>query len=182
MNILYNSLDNNELKFLEAESIAGLKKLKTLGLDNNPWQCDCHLRDFCRLITAGSSNRLYAVPQNCVGPARLQGRRWEDVKPSEFACEPTVLLPISSIQEEINGNVSLACLASGDPEPEVWWQLNGGPLNGTRRANDEVGAPGKIALFTSRNILLLPYECYYLCTLDGDVQLSIEKCIFEHSL
>jgi hypothetical protein len=50
---------------------------------------------------------------------------------------------VSSIQEEMNGNVSLACLASGDPEPEVWWQLNGGPLNGTRRGLDEVGPPGR---------------------------------------
>ncbi|XP_058810829.1 leucine-rich repeat-containing protein 24-like [Phymastichus coffea] len=143
------SLDANQLEFLDADSVAGLKKLKTLGLDNNPWQCDCRLRDFCRLITAASSNRLYSLPQRCRGPERLKGRRWEEVKPGEFACEPTVTLPQSSIQEEINGNVSLACLASADPEPEVWWQLNGGPLNGSRRANDEVGPPGGIVTYST---------------------------------
>ncbi|XP_014211337.1 uncharacterized protein LOC106641429 [Copidosoma floridanum] len=142
-------LDNNELEYLESESIVGLKRLKTLGLDNNPWSCDCKLRDFWRLLTTGSASHLYSVPQTCIGPARVQGKKWEEVRPSEFACEPTVYLPVTSIQEEMNGNVSLACLASGDPEPEVWWQLNGGPVNGTRRTPDELGPPGGLVTYST---------------------------------
>lgn len=143
-----NRLDNNELEYLEIETIINLKRLKTLGLDNNPWSCDCRLRDFCRLLTTGSANQLYSVSQSCIGPARMQGKKWEEIRHSEFACEPKIRLPVTNIQEEMNGNVSLACLGSGDPEPEVWWQLNGGPVNGTRRSNqDEIGPSGKSQLY-----------------------------------
>lgn len=125
-------LDTNQLEYLEASVISGLSRLKTLTLDGNRWRCDCRLRDFRTLLIPDAPDKLYSVPQTCSGPPRLEGRRWEDVKPTEFACEPKVFVLASSIQEETNGNLSLACRASGDPEPEVWWQLNGGPVNATK--------------------------------------------------
>ncbi|CAB0041880.1 unnamed protein product [Trichogramma brassicae] len=137
-------LDSNELTSLEPATISGLRRLKTLSLDNNAWSCDCHLRDFCLLLTYGSSSRLYSQSLHCSQPARLQDRRWEDLRAHEFACEPTVLLPTTIIQQEINGNVSLSCLTTGDPEPEVWWQLNGSPVNGTgrRQSIDDITPSG----------------------------------------
>lgn len=126
-------LDANQLEYLEASVISGLSRLKTLTLDGNRWRCDCRLRDFRTwLIPDNTPSKLYSVPQICSGPPRLEGRRWEEVKPVEFACEPKVSVLASRVQEETNGNISLACRASGDPEPEVWWQLNGGPVNATK--------------------------------------------------
>ncbi|XP_014488746.1 PREDICTED: leucine-rich repeat-containing protein 24-like [Dinoponera quadriceps] len=125
-------LDGNQLEYLESSVIAGLSKLKTLTLDGNRWRCDCRLRGLRAWLIPDAASKLYSVSQICSGPARLEGRRWEDVKAAEFACEPEVFVLASSIQEETNGNLSLACLASGDPEPEVWWQLNGGPVNASR--------------------------------------------------
>ncbi|XP_011864975.1 PREDICTED: leucine-rich repeat-containing protein 24 [Vollenhovia emeryi] len=125
-------LDINELEYLEASVISGLSRLKTLTLDGNRWRCDCRLRDFRTWLIPEAPSKLYSAPQICTGPPKLEGRRWEDVKPTEFACEPKVFVLASSIQEETNGNLSLACRASGDPEPEVWWQLNGGPVNATK--------------------------------------------------
>jgi len=125
-------LDANQLEYLEASVISGLSRLKTLTLDGNRWRCDCRLRDFRTWLIPDVPSKLYSVPQICSGPPRLEGRRWEDVKSTEFACEPKVFVLTSNIQEEINGNLSLACRASGDPEPEVWWQLNGGPVNATK--------------------------------------------------
>lgn len=125
-------LDRNQLQFLEASVISSLPRLKTLTLDSNQWSCDCRLRGFRTWLIPEAASKLYSVPQVCSSPLRLEGRRWEDVKPVEFACEPEVFVLASTIQEETNGNLSLSCLATGDPEPEVWWQLNGGPLNATR--------------------------------------------------
>ncbi|KAG5318637.1 LRC24 protein, partial [Pseudoatta argentina] len=125
-------LDTNQLEYLESSVISGLSRLKTLTLDGNQWRCDCRLRDFRTWLIPDVPSKLYSVPQICSSPPRLEGRRWEDVKPTEFACEPKVFVLASSIQEETNGNLSLACRTSGDPEPEVWWQLNGGPVNATK--------------------------------------------------
>ncbi|XP_053985784.1 leucine-rich repeat-containing protein 24-like [Hylaeus volcanicus] len=125
-------IDQNELEYLEVSVISRLSRLKTLTMDGNRWSCDCRLREFRAWLISDVPNKLYSVPQLCSSPKRLEGRKWEDVKSAEFACEPEVFVLSSSIQEEMNGNLSLACLATGDPEPEVWWQLNGGPVNATK--------------------------------------------------
>ncbi|XP_012265013.2 leucine-rich repeat-containing protein 24-like [Athalia rosae] len=122
-------LEGNHLEYVEALTFLPLIHLKTLSLDGNPWSCDCRLRKMRSWITP---NRLYSAPQKCESPSRLEGRRWEDVKPQEFACGPEALVTANSFQEEMSGNLSLACMVTGDPEPEVWWQFNGSPLNVTR--------------------------------------------------
>lgn len=108
-----------------------LKNLKTLNLNNNKWKCDCRLKEFRAWIILNGP-KLYRVSQYCHVPSKLEGRLWEDVKPIEFACKPEVNVSASSLQAEINGNLSLACSSIGDPEPEVWWHLNGNVMNGTR--------------------------------------------------
>lgn len=122
-------LEGNRLEHVEALAFLPLTHLKTLSLDGNPWSCDCRLRKLRVWLTP---NRLYSVPQHCEGPPRLAGRRWEEVKPQEFACAPEVEVTANSFQEEMSGNLSLACVATGDPQPELWWQFNGGPINVTR--------------------------------------------------
>lgn len=140
-------LDFNQLEYLEASVISGLSRLKTLMLDGNRWRCDCRLRDFRTWLIPDVPSKLYSVPQICSGPPRLKDRKWEDVKPTEFACEPKVFVLTSNIQEETNGNLSLACRASGDPEPEVGWQLNGGPVNATK-ATDQLYM-GTLVVYTT---------------------------------
>ena len=125
-------LDNNFLQYVDATLISNLTRLKTLTLDNNRWKCDCRLREFRNWLMTDGPSRLYSVSQVCTAPPRLEGRHWEDVKPIEFACEPKVVTHASTTQVEFNGNLSLTCLATGDPEPDMWWQLNGGPINVTR--------------------------------------------------
>lgn len=133
------SLDNNLLQYIDVSLVSSLKKLKTLSLNNNNWKCDCRLRDFRTWLMTEGPSRLYSVAQICKYPRKMEGRRWEDVKLTEFACEPEVVAHASSTQIEMNGNISLSCLASGDPEPEVSWQLNGGPINLTRSEQPNFG-------------------------------------------
>ncbi|XP_077261963.1 leucine-rich repeat and fibronectin type-III domain-containing protein 3 [Temnothorax americanus] len=146
-------LDTNKLEYLEASVISGLSRLKTLTLDGNQWRCDCRLRDFRTWLIPDTPSKLYSAPQICSNPPRLQGRRWEDVKATEFACEPKVFVLASSIQEETNGNLSLACRTSGDPEPEVWWQLNGGPVNATKSTDQPY--MGTLVVYTTSEAAIL---------------------------
>lgn len=125
-------LDNNHLSYLESRTLSVLPSLKTLTLDNNKWTCDCRLKSFRAWLIPDTPRKLYSGSQICSGPARLQKRRWEETKPSEFACSPEVQLTASTVQEEVNGNLSLACSITGDPEPELWWLFNGSPINLTR--------------------------------------------------
>ncbi|XP_008561070.1 uncharacterized protein LOC103580913 isoform X1 [Microplitis demolitor] len=125
-------LDNNQLTHLDDTTISSLPSLKTLTLDANKWSCDCRLKSFRNWLIPDVPKKIYSVSQICNGPSRLEGRRWEDVKPADFACAPQVKVYSSPMQEEVNGNLSLSCLISGDPLPEFWWQLNGGFLNLTR--------------------------------------------------
>ncbi|XP_011147450.2 leucine-rich repeat-containing protein 24 [Harpegnathos saltator] len=143
-------LDGNQLQYLESSVIAGLSKLKTLTLDGNRWRCDCRLRGLRTWLIPDATSKLYSVSQVCSGPDKLKDRRWEDVKPVEFACEPEVFVSASSIQEETNGNLSLACLATGDPEPEVWWQLNGGPVNASR--SDQPSYTGGLVVYATSEV------------------------------
>ncbi|XP_063989050.1 leucine-rich repeat, immunoglobulin-like domain and transmembrane domain-containing protein 3 isoform X1 [Diachasmimorpha longicaudata] len=128
-------LDNNQLLYLESRTLSVLPSLKTLTLDHNKWSCDCRLKSFRSWLIPETPRKLYSVSQICSGPPRLQKRRWEDTKPTEFACSPEVQLFASKVQEEVNGNLSLSCSVSGDPEPELWWLFNGSPINLTRPDN-----------------------------------------------
>ncbi|CAG5102016.1 Similar to Pxn: Peroxidasin (Drosophila melanogaster) [Cotesia congregata] len=144
-------LDNNQLTYLDATTISSLPNLKTLTLEANKWSCDCRLKSFRNWLIPDTPKKIYSVPQICNGPSRLEGRRWEDVKPSDFACAPQVKVYASPMQEEVNGNLSLSCLISGDPVPEFWWQLNGGFLNLSRSTESSPYAPlvSYIVTFTS---------------------------------
>ncbi|XP_051174973.1 leucine-rich repeat-containing protein 24-like [Leptopilina boulardi] len=133
------NLDNNLLQYIDVTLVSSLPKLKTLSLTNNNWKCDCRLREFRTWLMTEGRSRLYSVAQICKYPRKIEGRRWEDVNLTEFACEPKVVAQASSTQIEINGNISLSCLATGDPEPEISWQLNGGPINLTRSEQPNFG-------------------------------------------
>lgn len=126
-------MDNNQLSYLEETTLSTLTKLKTLTIDGNKWSCDCRLKGFRNwLIPNNIPRKIYSVSQICSEPQRLQGRNWEDIKITEFACSPNVKLTSNKLQEDVNGNLSLSCLISGEPEPELSWQFNGIPLNLTR--------------------------------------------------
>ncbi|XP_065209257.1 carboxypeptidase N subunit 2-like [Planococcus citri] len=80
-------LNNNQLNHLNKtifEKFTG--SLKSLELKNNPWKCDCHLRDFVVWYT----ERLYTDPISCFGPGYLAGLSWDQIQPEQFVCKVDV--------------------------------------------------------------------------------------------
>lgn len=105
----------NRFRHLPLDSVSHLTSLKDFGLANNPWKCDCQLRDFISWII---EKNLYARPTDCKEPRELAGKLWTDVKdPYEFACKPEV-----KFISESNGIFS--CQAEGDPLPKIYWTFN----------------------------------------------------------
>lgn len=113
-------LEQNKLSNLSKELVDTLANIGYLSLQDNPWRCDCHLKDF----------RDFAIKRNlvtetvfCSEPERLKQRKWTDLESADFACRPRIIVPPNSNTEVevVNENVTMSCKVSGDPRPEVNW-------------------------------------------------------------
>lgn len=122
------NLNSNHLKNISESVFKSTIKLLTLKLDNNPWRCDCGLRDFRNWLL---SSNLYSIPLTCSEPPGLASHHWNEIPSAEFACGPEVTITDHMIQEEVGSNVTFRCHVTGDPEPEVIWLFNGKPVNGS---------------------------------------------------
>jgi hypothetical protein len=112
-------LEGNNLTTMKVETLAHLYMLAGLVLHNNPWMCDCHLKEF-RDWTI--SRNLYAVPTSCAEPPVLNGKHWSDLNSDDFACKPQILYPPFGTTVEVDGgNVTLTCQVQGNPMPDVHW-------------------------------------------------------------
>lgn len=112
-------LEGNNLTTMKVETLDHLYMLAGLVLHNNPWMCDCHLKEF-RDWTI--SRKLYAIPTACVEPPVLNGKHWSDLNSDDFACKPQILYPPFGTTVEVDGgNVTLTCQVQGNPMPEVHW-------------------------------------------------------------
>ncbi|CAG7816349.1 unnamed protein product [Allacma fusca] len=118
-------LNGNKLK-----RISGLGSLplglKGIWLEDNPWECDCHLLQL-RLWLA-ERNVPNSVEPRCVTPARLTNSSLKELSIENFACLPQ-LSPTTMYQKIGEGkNVTLFCKAISVPESTLEWWFNGQPL------------------------------------------------------
>ncbi|XP_023288935.1 leucine-rich repeat-containing protein 24 isoform X2 [Orussus abietinus] len=130
------TLDGNELSNVKLQSFEGLPRLGSLELHNNPWNCNCHLKNF-RDWTI--ERKLYTKPTTCKQPTSLVGKMWDEVSSDEFACRPRIvsLGPAPRLEVD-NGDVQLTCRIDGIPRPKVtWYHRSRAVRNGTRRHGAE---------------------------------------------
>lgn len=115
-------LDGNNLTTMKVDTLDHLKVLAGLVLHNNPWVCDCHLKEFRDWIV---NRGLYALPTSCAEPPFLNGRHWIDLNSHDLACKPQILFPAVGTTVEVDGgNVTLKCQVQGSPMPELNWVFN----------------------------------------------------------
>lgn len=121
-NLLNLKLNANKLTHLKLSTFSDLLKLRSLVLQDNPWICNCHLREFRNWVI---ERNLYAVPTACTQPEHLRGKMWNAINAKDFACKPKILWPpIGTSVSADNRDVSLGCKVTGNPMPEVHWVHN----------------------------------------------------------
>ncbi|XP_053959106.1 uncharacterized protein LOC128863788 [Anastrepha ludens] len=117
-------LNGNKLSVLLPRTIETLSRLHGIELHDNPWLCDCRMRDAKLWLT--QKNIPYPVAPLCSGgPERVIDRTFSDLQVEDFACRPE-MLPISHYVEATMGeNASVVCRAKAIPAAVINWYWNG---------------------------------------------------------
>lgn len=123
------NIADNQLRHL-AESMTFPSSLTVLRLLRNPWTCDCRLRWLRRRLTAKTVNWDLAGADSdggpaCAEPPILAGIAWRHVGWERFACPPAVDSAATNVRVRPGANVTVECVAVGDPEPRIEWGRDG---------------------------------------------------------
>ncbi|XP_066975237.1 uncharacterized protein [Macrobrachium rosenbergii] len=115
-------LSGNLLKLVQPDLFINNTELLELELHDNPWECDCHLKNLVRWVKQKS---LLQEHVTCHSPERVSGRKLESIAENELACRPELVLAQTEVPVVPSQNASLTCRAIGDPLPNIKWVLNG---------------------------------------------------------
>ncbi|XP_032279883.1 leucine-rich repeat, immunoglobulin-like domain and transmembrane domain-containing protein 1 [Phoca vitulina] len=161
-NLTFLDLSNNQLLRLPEELLATWAHLQTgpflpghrtrlvLGLQDNPWACDCRLYDLALFLEGWAPHLAFIEARlKCASPRSLAGVAFSQLELRK--CQSPELRPgVTSVRSPLGSAVLLRCGATGIPGPEMSWRrANGHPLNGT--VHQEVSSDG-----TSWTLLGLP--------------------------
>ncbi|XP_044012967.1 amphoterin-induced protein 2-like [Aphidius gifuensis] len=113
-------INSNNLTNLKISTFQHLENLYTLDLDGNPWNCNCHLKDFRDWAIA---RKLYTAPTTCDEPSYLHGKLWTEIPSDEFACHPHIIKvgPSKNIELVQGERITLWCNGDGIPKPQLTW-------------------------------------------------------------
>ncbi|XP_037661295.1 leucine-rich repeat, immunoglobulin-like domain and transmembrane domain-containing protein 1 [Choloepus didactylus] len=152
-NLTFLDLSSNQLMRLPQELLATWDHLQTgpflpgreaklvLGLQDNPWVCDCQLYDLVRFLDEWTPNLAFIeAVLRCASPRSLAGVALSQLELRK--CQGPELHPgVTSIVSPLGSTVLLRCGATGVPGPEMSWRrASGHPLNGT--VHQEVSSDG----------------------------------------
>lgn len=117
----------NSLSYLHHNTF-NLPVLKTLTLSDNPWYCDCRLREFHEWFL---NSNLGNEEVFCGGPERKARISWRAIKGSDMVCPPTAVSSPTVIRTEAGADITFGCFASGDPQPTLTWSFRNVEVSNT---------------------------------------------------
>lgn len=115
-------LNGNRLSNIQGENLFP-DTLRGIDLQNNNWNCDCHLRDLHSWLL--NFNMPHAVEPVCSQPDRLRKRTITSVTETEFACLPKMTPTSVYLETNAGNNVTLECLVKAIPEAKISWLYQG---------------------------------------------------------
>lgn len=114
-------LNHNQLRELPLSSLEKLEKLRAIDLSDNPWTCDCRLRELKSWL---AKHKLISTP-SCSAPTRLANRPFSDLPIEEFACKPDILSMNRVVLATVGENATIICRTEAMPSANINWYWNG---------------------------------------------------------
>lgn len=111
------NIHQNELSFLHPDTF-NLPKIKALTLSDNPWYCDCRLREFHQWFLRSNLGNEEVI---CTGPENEADMSWRVLKREDLFCPPSAYSSPTVIRTEAGADIIFGCLVRGDPKPTVNW-------------------------------------------------------------
>ncbi|XP_013187168.1 leucine-rich repeat-containing protein 24 [Amyelois transitella] len=115
-------LSGNKLSNIQGEN-SFPSTLKGIELQNNTWNCDCHLRDLHTWLR--NFDQIHDVEPICSSPERLRKRTISSIYERDLACVPKVTPVSMHIEMNIGSNVTLECSVKAIPEAKISWLYQG---------------------------------------------------------
>ncbi|XP_047711242.1 leucine-rich repeat, immunoglobulin-like domain and transmembrane domain-containing protein 3 isoform X2 [Prionailurus viverrinus] len=145
-NLVYLDLSSNRLTTLPPDFLESWSHLLTtssrsldlspqriiLGLQDNPWFCDCHISKMIELSKVADPAVVLLDPlMICSEPERLTGILFQRAE-LEQCLKPSVMTSATQITSAVGSNVLLRCDATGQPTPLLTWtRSDSSPVNYT---------------------------------------------------
>ncbi|XP_077738409.1 leucine-rich repeat, immunoglobulin-like domain and transmembrane domain-containing protein 3 [Canis aureus] len=145
-NLAYLDLSSNRLTTLPPDFLESWSHLLTtslrsldltprriiLGLQDNPWFCDCHISKMIELSKVADPSIVLLDPlMICSEPERLTGILFQRAE-LEQCLKPSVMTSATQITSALGSNVLLRCDATGYPTPQLTWtRSDSSPVNYT---------------------------------------------------
>lgn len=158
----YLNLKQNHLSNLPEHVFNHMKNLKTLILEENPWNCDCTLKRFKVWY-----NRKGFPSLTCHEPPSLKDKKWEAIDADDFGCPPTIEILRDEYQvEDVGLNITYKCLTHGEPLPTIIWDINGKMIEESETVRIEEEKIGSDELWSNLTLFnLTSYDAgIYTCS------------------
>ncbi|XP_075205476.1 leucine-rich repeat, immunoglobulin-like domain and transmembrane domain-containing protein 3 [Anomaloglossus baeobatrachus] len=145
-NITYLDISSNKLTTLPSDlleilppfsdpALKGTEQLYqrvVLGLQDNPWFCDCRISKLIELSKIVDPQVIFLDTMVvCSGPESLTGILFQKAE-LEQCLKPSVMTSATKITSPLGSNVLLRCDATGSPTPQlIWSRTNNSAANYT---------------------------------------------------
>ncbi|XP_059202955.1 leucine-rich repeat, immunoglobulin-like domain and transmembrane domain-containing protein 3a [Centropristis striata] len=144
LNITYLDLSSNKLATLPSELMdiwppfngapisTNTSQKVVLGLQDNPWYCDCKISKLIELSKmTGTPVVLMDLFMTCSGPENLAGVPFQRAE-LDNCVKPSVMTSATKITSTLGSNVLLRCDTTGFPTPALYWaKSDGSQVNNT---------------------------------------------------
>ncbi|KAL1462581.1 hypothetical protein WDU94_014407 [Cyamophila willieti] len=122
-------LNGNKLVSLKPRTVDKLSYIRNLDIYDNPWQCDCKLREVKLFID--KYNIQFSFDPICIsGPKKNVGQTFLELSLNDFACVPEVELvqnnePVTNnVMVYPGSNITLECRVQSVTPCKISWSIN----------------------------------------------------------